>query len=142
MNGGEYRTLVDNLNTSKNYTLPVYATAPGLISNECVADIMFVFGQALAGFFQMEASMLYCTAVKSIFSTAFVNMADVGGVYQRRTDTGRVPMGNFRIWEANPIQSAQNWILASTFGPSRPYSGRFGLSKGVSSFARRSAGQI
>ena len=42
---------------------------------------MFVFGQAPAGFAQVEKPMLKCTAVKSIASTSFVNVADVGGVY-------------------------------------------------------------
>ncbi len=81
VNGGEYRTLADNLSTSKNYTLAASATALGLASNERVTEIMFVFGQAPAGFAQVEKPMLYCTAVKSIASASFVNVADVGGVY-------------------------------------------------------------
>ena len=81
VNGGEPRTLADNLSTSKNYTLAASATALGLASNERVTEIMFVFGQAPAGFAQVEKPMLYCTAVKSIASTSFVNVADVGGVY-------------------------------------------------------------
>ena len=81
MNGGEPRTLADNLSTQKNYTLAASATALGLASNERVTEIMFVFGQAPAGFAQVEKPMLYCTAVKSIASTSFVNVADVGGVY-------------------------------------------------------------
>ena len=81
VNGGEYRTLADNLNTSRNYTLAASAVALGLASNERVTEIMFVFGQAPAGFAQVEKPMLYCTAVKSIASTSFVNVADVGGVY-------------------------------------------------------------
>ena len=81
VNGGEPRTLADNLSTSKNYTLAASATALGLASNERVTEIMFVFGQAPGGFAQVEKPMLYCTAVKSIASTSFVNVADVGGVY-------------------------------------------------------------
>ena len=81
VNGGEPRTLADNLSTSKNYTLAASATALGLASNERVTEIMFVFGQAPAGFAQVEKPMLYCTAVKRIASTSFVNVADVGGVY-------------------------------------------------------------
>ena len=81
VNGGEPRTLADNLSTSKNYTLAASATALGLASNERVTEIMFVFGQAPAGFSQVEKPMLYCAAVKSIASTSFVNVADVGGVY-------------------------------------------------------------
>ena len=81
VNGGECRTLADNLSTAKNYTLAASATALGLASNERVTEIMFVFGQAPAGFAQVEKPMLKCTAVKSIASTSFVNVADVGGVY-------------------------------------------------------------
>ena len=81
VNGGEPRTLADNLSTSKNYTLAASATALGLASNERVTEVMFVFGQAPGGFAQVEKPMLYCTAVKSIASTSFVNVADVGGVY-------------------------------------------------------------
>ena len=81
VNGGEYRTLADNLSTSKNYTLAVSATALGLASNERVTEVMFVFGQAPAGFAQVEKPYLHCTAVASLASTSFVNVADVGGVY-------------------------------------------------------------
>ena len=81
VNGGEYRTLADNLSTSKNYTLAVSATALGLASNERVTEVMFVFGQAPAGFAQVEKPYLHCTAVANLASTSFVNVADVGGVY-------------------------------------------------------------
>ncbi|MDE7260471.1 MAG: hypothetical protein K2N78_00155, partial [Oscillospiraceae bacterium] len=81
VNGGEPRTLADNLSTSKNYTLAASGVALGLASNERVTEIMFVFGQAPGGFAQVEAPMLYCTAVKSIATTSFVNVADVGGTY-------------------------------------------------------------
>ena len=81
VNGGEPRTLADNLSTSKSYTLAASATALGLGSNERVTEVMFVFGQAPGGFAQVEKPMLYCTAVKSIATSSFVNVADVGGVY-------------------------------------------------------------
>ena len=81
VNGGEYRTLADNLSTSKNYTLAASATALGLASNERVTEVMFVFGQAPAGFAQVEKPYLHCTAVDNLASTSFVNVADVGGVY-------------------------------------------------------------
>lgn len=81
VNGGEYRTLADNLSTSKNYTLAASATALGLASNERVTEVMFVFGQAPAGFAQVEKPYLHCTAVVNLASTSFVNVADVGGVY-------------------------------------------------------------
>ncbi len=81
VNGGEPRTLADNLSTSRNYTLAASATALGLASNERVTEVMFVFGQVPGGFAQVEKPMLYCTAVKSIATSSFVNVADVGGVY-------------------------------------------------------------
>ena len=81
VNGGDYRTLADNLSTSKNYKLAASPVALGLASNERVTEIMFVFGQAPGGFAQVEAPYLYCTAAASIASTSFVNVADVGGVY-------------------------------------------------------------
>ena len=46
VNGGEYRTLADNLSTSQTYTLAASPAALGLASNERVTEIMFVFGQA------------------------------------------------------------------------------------------------
>ena len=81
VNGGEYRTLADNLSTSKNYTLVASAAALGLASNERVTEVMFVFGQAPAGFAQVETPYLHCTAVANLAPTSFVNVADVGGVY-------------------------------------------------------------
>lgn len=81
VNGGDYRTLADNLSTSKNYTLAASATALGLASNEQVTEVMFVFGQAPAGFAQVETPYLYCRAVANLPAGSFVNVADVGGVY-------------------------------------------------------------
>ena len=81
VNGGEYRTLADNLSTGTNYTLAASPAALGLASNERVTEIMFVFGQAPAGFAQLEKPMLKCTAISTITTTAFTNVADVGGVY-------------------------------------------------------------
>ena len=54
MNGGEYRTLADNLSTSRNYNLQASPAALGLAANERVTEVMFVFGQAPAGFAQVE----------------------------------------------------------------------------------------
>ena len=82
VNGGEYRTLADNLSTSKNYTLTASAAALGLAANERVTEVMFVFGQAPAGFAQVETPYLNCTAVANLpANSSFVNIADVGGVY-------------------------------------------------------------
>ena len=81
VNGGDYRTLADNLSTSKNYTLAASSVALGLASNERVTEIMFVFGQAPAGFSQVEAPYLHCKAVAGLSAGSFVNVADAGGTY-------------------------------------------------------------
>lgn len=79
---GDYRTLADNLNTRQNYSLVASPAALGLAANERVTEIMFVFGQAPAGFAQVEAPALYCTAASGLAAgSSFVNVADVGGVY-------------------------------------------------------------
>ena len=82
VNGGEYRTLADNLSTSRNYTLQASPAALGLAANERVTEVMFVFGQAPAGFAQVEKPQIKCTAVVGLTAgSSFVNIADVGGVY-------------------------------------------------------------
>mgnify|MGYP001205130321 CR=1 FL=1 len=82
VNGGEYCTLADNLSTSQTYTLAASPAALGLAANERVTEIMFVFGQAPAGFAQVETPYLNCTAVANLpANSSFVNIADVGGVY-------------------------------------------------------------
>ena len=81
VNGGDYRTLADNLSTSKNYTLAASSVALGLASNERVTEIMFVFGQAPAGFSQVEAPYLHCKAVAGLPAGSFVNADDAGGTY-------------------------------------------------------------
>ena len=73
--------MADNLSTAKNYSLDASATALGLASNERVTEVMFVFGQAPAGFSQVEKPYIYCTAVSNLAAKSFVNVADVGGVY-------------------------------------------------------------
>ena len=79
---GDYRTLADNLSTSQTYTLAASPAALGLAANERVTEIMFVFGQAPAGFAQVEAPVLYCTSVNGLAAgSSFVNVADAGGVY-------------------------------------------------------------
>lgn len=82
VNGGEYRTLADNLSTSRNYTLQASPAALGLAANERVTEVMFVFGQAPAGFAQVEKPQIKCTAVAGLTAgSSFVNIADVGGTY-------------------------------------------------------------
>ena len=81
VNGGDYHTLADNLSTGKNYTLAASSVALGLAANERVTEVMFVFGQAPAGFAQVESPYLYCKAVAGLPAGSFVNVADVGGTY-------------------------------------------------------------
>ena len=81
VNGGDYRTLADNLSTGKNYTLAASSVALGLAANERVTEVMFVFGQAPAGFAQVGSPYLYCKAVAGLPAGSFVNVADVGGTY-------------------------------------------------------------
>ena len=79
---GDYRTLADNLSTRQNHSLVASPAALGLAANERVTEIMFVFGQAPAGFAQVEAPALYCTAASGLAAgSSFVNVADAGGVY-------------------------------------------------------------
>ena len=54
--GGEsWRTLADNLNTSKNYVLDASPAALGLAANEYVTEFMAAFGIVPANFRQVEA---------------------------------------------------------------------------------------
>ena len=79
---GDYRTLADNLSAAINYTLDTRAVTLGLAADEKITEIMFVFGQAPAGFAQVETPMLYCTAASNLAGgSAFVNVADAGGIY-------------------------------------------------------------
>ena len=79
---GAYRTLADNLSTTKNYVLDMRPAVLGLAANERVTEIMFVFGTVPAGFAQVETPMLYCTAASNLTGgSAFVNVADAGGIY-------------------------------------------------------------
>lgn len=103
VNGGDYRTLADNLSTSKNYTLAASSVALGLASNERVTEIMFVFGQAPAGFAQVESPYLYCKAVAGLQAGSFVNVADVGGTYNG-------------TW----VQAVSRWVISVYGKPTVP----------------------
>ena len=103
VNGGDYRTLADNLSTSKNYTLAASSVALGLASNERVTEIMFVFGQAPAGFAQVESPYLYCKAVAGLPAGSFVNVADVGGTYNG-------------TW----VQAVSRWVISAYGKPTVP----------------------
>ena len=82
LSNGEYRTLNDNLSTTRNYALDLSNAALGLASNEYITEIMFVFGNVKAGFSQVETPYLYARAIKGLTNGAtFVNQADVGGIY-------------------------------------------------------------
>ena len=82
LSNGEYRTLNDNLSTTRNYALDLSNAALGLASNEYITEIMFVFGNVKVGFSQVETPYLYARAIKGLTNGAtFVNQADVGGVY-------------------------------------------------------------
>ena len=102
-NVGDYRTLADNLSTSKNYTLAASSVALGLASNERVTEIMFVFGQAPAGFSQVEAPYLHCKAVAGLPAGSFVNVADVGGTYNG-------------TW----VQAVSRWVISVYGKPAVP----------------------
>ena len=79
---GTYRTLADNLSTTKNYVLDMRPAVLGLAANERVSEIMFVFGTVPAGFAQVETPVLYGTVCGGLSNgTNLVNSADVGGLY-------------------------------------------------------------
>ncbi len=82
VNGGEYRTLADNLSTQTNYTLDASPTALGLASDQKVTELMVVFGIVPAQFTQVEKPVLHCISQGHIVGgTSFVNIAEVGGIY-------------------------------------------------------------
>ena len=82
LSNGEYRTISDNLSTSRNYALDISNAALGLASNEYITEIMFVFGHVKAGFAQVETPYLYARTIGGLPNGAsFVNHADIGGVY-------------------------------------------------------------
>lgn len=103
VNGGDYRTLADNLSTGKNYTLAASSVALGLAVNERVTEVMFVFGQAPAGFAQVESPYLYCKAVAGLQAGSFVNVADVGGTYNG-------------TW----VQAVSRWVISVYGKPTVP----------------------
>ena len=79
---GDYRTLADNLSTSKVYVLDARPAVLGLAANERVTEVMFVFGNVKAGFAQVETPYIYATARSSLANNSgIVNVADVGGLY-------------------------------------------------------------
>ena len=78
----DYRTLADNLSTSKVYVLDARPAVLGLAANERVTEVMFVFGNVKAGFAQVETPYIYATARSGLANNSgIVNVADVGGLY-------------------------------------------------------------
>ena len=103
LSGDTWRTLADNLSTSKNYVLDASPTALGLASNEYVTEFMAAFGIVPANFRQVEAPRVDCkTLAKLTGGTQFVNQADAGGVYDGQ-------------W----IMATSRWVTR-VYAPSKP----------------------
>lgn len=82
LSGDTWRTLADNLSTSKNHVLDASTAALGLAANEYVTEFMAAFGIVPANFRQVEAPRVDCKALAKLTGgTQFVNQADAGGVY-------------------------------------------------------------
>lgn len=78
----DYRTLADNISTSKVYVLDARPAVLGLAANERVTEVMFVFGNVKAGFAQVETPYIYAAARSGLANNSgIVNVADVGGLY-------------------------------------------------------------
>ena len=79
---GDYRTLADNLSTSKVYVLDARPAVLGLAANERVTEVMFVFGNVKAGFAQVETPYIYAAARSGLANNSgIVNVAEAGGLY-------------------------------------------------------------
>ena len=82
LSGDNWRTLADNLSTSKNYVLDASPAALGLASNEYVTEFMAAFGIAPSNFRQVETPRVDCKVLSKLTGgTQFVNTSDAGGVY-------------------------------------------------------------
>ena len=103
LSGGTWRTLADNLSTSKNYVLDASPAALGLAANEYVTEFMAAFGIVPANFRQVEAPRVDCKALAKLTGgTQFVNTSDAGGVYNRQ-------------W----IMATSRWVTR-VYAPSKP----------------------
>ena len=103
LSGGTWRTLADNLSTSKNYVLDASPAALGLASNEYVTEFMAAFGIVPSNFRQVEAPRVDCKALAKLTGgTQFVNQADAGGVYNGQ-------------W----IMATSRWVTR-VYAPSKP----------------------
>ena len=103
LSGDTWRTLADNLSTSKNYVLDASPAALGLASNEYVTEFMAAFGIVPANFRQVEAPRVDCKAIAKLTGgTQFVNTSDAGGVYNGQ-------------W----IMATSRWVTR-VYAPSKP----------------------
>ena len=103
LSGDTWRTLADNLSTSKNYVLDASPAVLGLASNEYVTEFMAAFGIVPANFRQVEAPRVDCKALAKLTGgTQFVNQADAGGVYNGQ-------------W----IMATSRWVTR-VYAPSKP----------------------
>ena len=103
LSGESWRTLADNLSTSKNYVLDASPAALGLAANEYVTEFMAAFGIVPANFRQVEAPRVDCKALAKLTGgTQFVNTSDAGGVYNGQ-------------W----IMATSRWVTR-VYAPSKP----------------------
>ncbi|MGO5023616.1 SpaA isopeptide-forming pilin-related protein [Lawsonibacter sp. LCP25S3_G6] len=103
LSGESWRTLADNLSTSKNYVLDASPAALGLAANEYVTEFMASFGIVPANFRQVEPPRVDCKALAKLTGgTQFVNQADAGGVYNGQ-------------W----IMATSRWVTR-VYAPSKP----------------------
>ena len=103
LSGDTWRTLADNLSTSKSYVLDASPAALGLASNEYVTEFMAAFGVVPANFRQVEAPRVDCKVLTKLSNgTQFTNQADAGGVYNGQ-------------W----IMAASRWATR-VYAPSKP----------------------
>jgi len=103
LSGDTWRTLADNLSTSKNYVLDASPAALGLAANEYVTEFMAAFGIVPANFRQVEAPRVDCKALTKLTGgTQFVNTSDAGGVYNGQ-------------W----IMATSRWVTR-VYAPSKP----------------------
>ena len=103
LSGDTWRTLADNLSTSKNYVLDASSAALGLASNEYVTEFMAAFGIVPSNFRQVEAPRVDCKVLSKLTGgTQFVNTSDAGGVYNGQ-------------W----IMATSRWVTR-VYAPSKP----------------------
>ena len=103
LSGDTWRTLADNLSTSKNHVLDASPAALGLASNEYVTEFMAAFGIVPSNFRQVEVPRVDCKVLSKLTGgTQFVNTSDAGGVYNGQ-------------W----IMATSRWVTR-VYAPSKP----------------------